>query len=389
MKTDFHKEYELPKWVKIFLGTFISITGLGAIALCYFAYTTKESDAVPVILFVAALLIIISGLLSYYLKRWRLLVSDEEIYFREFLSEKSLRFVDVFGWRITRNYFVIEPKDKMLPKLKIDHGFRKSEEFFDWLDKNFKNLDAEDILDEIKQVEQDQNLGNTSEEKQLKLQQARRLTSILNGVGFTLGLLLFFSPFFTDLLYYLSIAFPIGVYLLYRYGNGFYRINERQWTIYNSLSLALVMPILMFSCKIFTRYHVLDYIHILISWLIATSLIVFIYFSDPKQPYKKEGKLWSIAVHVILFAMAFSLGLCIFYNCYLDNSKPAIYRTIVAAKPQKDFISFEGIGPIKSNDNINVSPTTYHHFNVGDSVLIEVRQGKLGSPWFRFMKINS
>jgi hypothetical protein len=145
MDSNNYTEYRLPLWARIFFRAFGIIAIIGALFLVYSGIKSQSKDAILLLSISDSIILIIAASSIYYGASWRLLVSDKDIIHKEFIFKKRLLREDIFGCKVTPNYFIIEPRDKSLPRLKIDQMVERREELVKWLSERFRYVDEDDF----------------------------------------------------------------------------------------------------------------------------------------------------------------------------------------------------------------------------------------------------
>lgn len=306
---------------------------------------------------------------------------------------KEVLLDQISGFRILRTGYgrelLLMSKEPAARNIKIDFGFERQSDLLVWVNRNFTNLDAADFFKEVKQVEQDANLGDTREQRVYVLQRARRWATILNGLAIFVGLWAFFKPYPYEYVIWTMIMLPLLACVSVRHFKGALKFDAGLQTVFPDTGLTFVSTT-MLVFRAFIDWNILAWDNFWAPFAaVSLSFYCLILWSAKDVKNKKGTK--NIIANTILLAvtcMIYAFGAVICLNGILDSSAPSTYKARVIDKGRSTgrhmsyFMKLSPWGPRKTDQEVDVRKSVYGKYKAGDDAVVVVLRGKLGIPWY-------
>jgi hypothetical protein len=317
--------------------------------------------------------------------RSRLTIDGTRIEVRGAFREKSADRSEVEGFRTinTRNgtYWRLELKQGR-GSINIMQWFG-SDELNAWF-QPLTDLDERDRKQLLSEIEQDQELGATAEDRLKALNRAKTWNIGLSAIAVIAALGMLFggakwqSPGAVVLtLIPLAVLYSLNAEpLLYALGKS--RRDPR-----NELSIALFAAAMGFLFG-GIRTHFVSVMPLLpATATVALAFIVAFYMLGRKGP-RTQG------FHAVLLMCAASYSFGLIANCdtLLDNEQATPYQAQVANKHTSSgrsttyYLDFDAWGPFKGANSVSVPESVYGAAQPGDTVCFLVYPGALHAAWF-------
>ncbi len=381
-------EYRIAKGWRIFL--YISMSLLAAL----FSYlgvlpfiepsSDKSLDVFLLLLSMGSNAFIIWGLLE--LRREKFVMEEDRLVQVSAFRTKELPTAVVKGFTLEQNYVVVHPTEKGFPKIKISNYTGGLEELKEHLATRFRNLDQEAYEAEAQQLLEDETLGGTTAERELQLQQVRKLTRMVNSLAIGSSLWLIFFPQPYELAIYVGAVFvPLVLLIVHRY-KGLVRVDENPKSAHPNLATAFIMPPIALGLRSLLDYSILQYSQLWIWISICTAVLFGLTLFVTKE--FKTGKDIARSLLLLLFLGAFSYGALVQFNCMQDESVTQVYRASVLGKSVSSgkhtsyYLELEPWGPQTKAEEVSVSQELYNRVEKGQLMQVYLKKGRLDFPWF-------
>jgi len=221
----------------------------------------------------------------------------------------------------------------------------------------------------------------------------KRKALFINIIGCILGLSTFFSPYFKEILIYLSFAYPIFCLILVRYYRGLISIQPEIRSNIPTISIGFMLSCFGVIGRSVIDYGVLEYKNVWIPSFIIAILILTIYYFNHFVALisKKEHLIFN--VFIIVLIEVFSFFSVIIINCMYDQSMPQIYETPIVRKHEQRvkggtsyYLIIEDWNNTFREMELKVDYKKYYSSYVGEKLKIEQKKGMLDIPWYHFIE---
>ena len=218
---------------------------------------------------------------------------------------------------------------------------------------------------------------------------------LINIIGCILGLSTFLSPYFKEVLIYISFFFPIFCIFLVRYYHGLISIEPEIRPNIPTISIGFILSCFGIIGRSFIDYNVLDHSNIWIPSIIIALLILTIYYFNNfiELISKKEHLVYNI--FIILLIEGFSFYSVIIVNCMYDKSTPQIFETQILNKIEKSkkggivyYLIIEDWNNKFREKRIKTDYRKYYSSFIGEKLKIEQKRGKFDASWYYFIDFH-
>lgn len=384
------KEYKIGKGWAIFIYIFAPLFIALFVWLLIMPFLLDDASIEMLYFFapisLAMIGIAVVGLLDTI--KGKVIVSSDTLSIRSTFINRDLKFQEIKGFRVEQNYIFVLPNTEKKKRIKISSYIGNSSEFIMWLTSNFPDLHQVNEEKEETEILDNFDYGRNAEERSFRLNQAKKVSKVLNWAG---GLILVWTLFIPEPYEYAilaSISLPVIVLVSVIYYKGLIRIDEKKGSVYPTVFIAILMS----SCGLFLRalldYDILDYSNIWIPSIIIGTVMVALMVYATKEFNYKQAKGYFIVLTLIIFFWGYSFGSIVTLNCMYDKSVPQIYHSTVldkrvsSGKTTTYYFELLAWGAQTESDDVSVSEKLYNYLEVGDSVNIYLKRGQLEIPWF-------
>jgi len=378
---------ELPRLTYLFLGLlFISL----GVVFAWQAWTQAHS-AIVALMLVAFLLVPGFYMLALAL-RSRLVINGSRIAMRGAIRERSLDLSEVEGYRTVRMPGVSGLNSYTVLKLELKHcrGTITIQLWVDcdglraWL-KQLPDLDVRDRQVLFTEIQQDQELGATSQDRLNALQRARRWNIVLTAAVITAAVVAVAAAGKLRLGAAVVLALtPILVLYLIKREPLLFAMDAWQKDPRTNLWPAALASGMGLTFTAIGR----DFVSLtaFVPWIAAGSMafILGFYLLGRKRPQ-------SPGFHVVVpvLGVMYGFGLMPAFDTLLDHAKPQTYEVQVAGMHTTTdsnstvyFLDFGPWGPFRDENSVTVSQDEYQRTHAGDEVCFAVHPGLVRVAWY-------
>jgi len=336
---------------------------------------------------IVMILVMLYGIIEVY--KGRILINEQSIKSINTFSKRELKFDEIAGYRIAGGYIFVEPKNNEKKRIKISTYFGGTDEILFLLSKFVPDLDEQNVINEEKEILNDENFGFTKENRVENLARARKISKILNwSAGISMAWIFFYpTPYKYSIL--IAIIIPIVALVIVKFSKGLIRTDEGRGSAYPSVVYAFIYPSIGLAIRAILDYNIFDYSNV---WKITILLtIAFLFILMYKQQELKFKKMldYITVASFALFLFAYSFGTIVHINCYYDNAEPQSFVTKIidkrkntGKKSTSHYLKLSKWGQQTEIDEVSVGKGLYNRVNANDNVKVNFRKGKFEIPWF-------
>jgi len=317
--------------------------------------------------------------------RSRLTIDGTHIEVRGAFREKSAELGEVEGFRTvtTRNgsYWRLQ--------LKPGRGSITIQKWFDCDDlrawfQQLTDLDEQDRKQLLNEIEQDQELGATPEQRMGALAAAKQINVGLSAIAVIAAVGLFAGGVRWRLPAAIVLALiPVAVLYLLNTEPLLYALGKSRRDPRTELSIALLAAAMGFFFN-GVQTHFVSWMPMLPAMaLVALGFIAAFYMLGHKGPRTR-----GFHALVLICGGLFSMGLIAECDTQLDNAKPIPYAAQVvnkhtaSGKSTTYYLDFDAWGPFDSANQVSVPKSVYDAAEPGVTVCFDVYSGALHAVWF-------
>jgi len=376
-------EYRMSGWQRGFfliLGLFL--TGLGILGATALTRQSQQNLALT-----AGLLPLVLGLYMLALMlRSRLVIEGSRIEVRGAFLERSAEFGDVEGFRI------ITTRNGSFWRLQLKQG-RGSITIQKWFDcdelrawfQQLTDLDEQDRKLLLDQIEQNQELGATPEDRLQALGRARGWSIGLSvmAVLASAGAAFLVRPWNLAAAAVLALT-PIAVLCLLNREPLFFAIGKSKRDPRAELGIALFAAGMgLFFIGIGTKFVSMRDL-LPLAGAVALAFIAAFYMLGRNGP-----PMPGFHAVVLMYAGLYSFGLIATCDTLLDHAKAAPYEAPVVSKHTRSgksttyYLDFDAWGPFDGANAVSVPRSVYDAAQPGDPICFDVHPGALHLIWYK------
>lgn len=393
-------EFTYSKWFKIGITLFLCILIGVFISLVFLPfYNEKMSpNAIYIIAPISFFLTILCGLGIRDLFISKVIITDTFISAKNAISDRKLRIEEIKGYKKVEKYIHIYPKSKLKKKIKISDFLSDSASIYYWLYNNFTDLNLQEGHKEEKEFYKSSEYGVSLEDKKMLLKKAHKTAKWIkiSSIVITVVVLFLLKYFGNKNFIYPLVFIPLVIILIVLFFKGIIKYDEKkedEVTIYPSVLWGFLTPV--FGLLLYTMFsiNILKYDLVWSPLVYSTLIISFLCIYGSKEYKLENAKAIGTTISLFLFSAMYCFSVIIITNVFLDTSDeerykaPIIEKRISKGKTTSYYFTLSNKDLSEKSKEFNVSKNVYNLMNIGDSVNIYVKQGRLNIPYYK-IKIN-
>lgn len=318
----------------------------------------------------------------------KLVVDYDKVHTVSAFSNRQLRLDEIRGYRVAENYNFNEPNIESKKRIKVSTYLSRTDEIVGWLASSYPDLDLLNAEQEEQEILGNEELGWSVEQREEKLQKARKTAKTLNWIG---GLVGAWTLFFAEPYEYAiiaSIMVPIIAVVGLKLSAGLIRIDERKDSAYPSVAWAVLAPSLALCLRALLDFNIFSHSEVWApSAIITFTFISVLLIGDKEFRFKKALDYFTFSVIAVMF-YAYSYGAVVTVNCLNDRSEPEVYnakvlsKRISSGKTTTYYVELTPWGLRKEVEEVSVSQDLFEQLDNNDEVNIYFMEGYLDIPWF-------
>ena len=381
--------YRYKAWLMVLMCLIAVIIG-GSFTLGILGSTAngRTHSVLPVALFAVLPLAFAAYFLLLGL-RSRIVIEGSQIAVRGAFTDKSADLSEIEGLRTvsSRNgsYTRLILKEGR-GSITISNSFNTDDAYSEFFQK-IPDLDERDREALLREIEQQQDLGSTPEERLSALSRAKTLSIVLLVVTVLLGIAVAFGAKFLDLstvrlcTVLLAAAPLLAGYFAWRSPLLYAVVKNKK----DPRAEVSFIPFIAGLALIFNTSsdHFVTMQPLYPTWGVAAIGLLALYATGAKS--SARGAI----VALLLFAGIYGYGLAAAADIAFDNSPAVPYTTTVVGghvshgKSTSYYLRLAPWGPVDRQSDVSVSHSTYQNSHIGDNVCLVLHSGSLHAQWFR------
>lgn len=384
------KEYKIGKGWAIFIYVFAPLLIALFVWLLIMPFVLDDTS-IEMLYFFAPLSLGMIGLMVVGILdtiKGKVIISSDTLSIRSTFINRDLKFQEIKGFQVEQNYIFVLPNTEGKKRIKISTYIGNSNELIMWLSSKFPDLHQVNEEKEEAEILDNFEYGRNTEERSSLLNQAKKVTKVLNWTGGLILIWTLFKPEPYEYAILASISLPIIATLVVIYYKGLIRIDEKKGSAYPTVFFAILMT----SCGLFLRalldYDIFDYSNIWTpSITIGIAMISLVVFGTKEFKFKKAKDYFSV-LSLTIFFFGFGYGSIVTLNCMYDESVPETFQSkvldkrISSGKTTTYYLELATWGVQTESDDVSVSEELYNRIEIDDNVNIYLKKGLIEIPWF-------
>jgi hypothetical protein len=382
------QEYGLSLFSKIFYGLGAAAM-FGVAGFLTFHFSTQVSPAQQnTDIFMSIVLALGGSMLSLYLTRRKVIISQEGVTVRGMFNTRALPGNLIKGYRVIEKAIFIYPNQQGVSRLMINDyaGIGDTTGLIESLSLHYTDLNELDRQNDLKIILQDAELGNNEAERLDEFKKAKRIALIYNAIGiavFVLSLAFLRTQSKIDTI---IILWPlIGILLIIR-SKSLIKLVTKSSSAYTCIIWGMYISGIVALIKSLVDYSILQGNRVWLPFVLMGVLVsVVLYFRGWDR---SKNAVWGQGLAVIFIAFIYSYSFAIIVNCNLDNSDPQSYpvtitdKLLVGKNPTVNYVKLSSWAMHDKPSEMKVSREFYNKVFIGANVHIKVKQGLFRIPWY-------
>jgi len=321
------------------------------------------------------------------IEKSKIIFTDSEIIKRSTLVKHRLTFKEIEGYIEDDGDIIIYAKDKDKKPLKIPKHIEESERLLAWFEEHFTDLGEKREHDSTEEILANHKFGKNKAKRNRLLQQANRLTWILNATGGIAAYLALPRNGPYQLFLTICIAMPPIVIAAMIYFKGLIRLIAEKGSAYLSVWPILVCTSVVLMIRAYLDFELVSYMKV---WLFASILAIFLtiitLLVNKGMPLKKlKFRLYTCGL-LVLF-IAYSFGAVIYINCYYDPHTPILAEVEVVDKRISEsgitkYVKLAAWEDISAGQEVVIRDDAFERIEVGNTIQLYHRKGRFDIPWY-------
>jgi len=385
------REYVASVGWKIFLGLFGGGVGLTLPALAVWMVLVAPSPGRHLIAVLAlfAMCAIPSIFLVYSavsVFRYKVVLAADAI--EQTGSWRPIRVErnEILGYRMMPGPYglgVLQLKTQSTGTKKIPLWFRPDELFVSWFG-GLDNVDRDEIAAAMGEIEQDESLGATPQERLQRVQQARKLAQVATWSGIAVAFWFLLNPRPYLPLLFAMLAMPWTAIIGCFYSRVFTISDGGRNTVKADLSRLLLMPGFLLMLRAIQDVHLVDWTGLIVPSL-AGSLVMTLLLTNvaPVIRFGNGKALIYLALLLPYWGSAIAMSDVVF------DQKPAhryaatiVSKRFTTGKGASQYFTVSLWPGTSSNREITVSRSLYRTHGTGQSICIHLHDGAVNLAWY-------
>ena len=388
--SQFPRTYQSSLGWRIFLislGTLIAAASL--LGIWYFGtgHESQSAQGALIMVVVCLAFFILGAYLVVAMLKSKIILTADSIEVHEPFVTRHLLRSQIAGWRLLPTQYVstleLTPRDPHAKKLKFALTVKPDTAFGSWLS-TLSNLDAQDLADSVADLETNQELGFTEEQRSMSLAAAGRYAKYFTWITYAAAVWGWFYPRPYSLAIVILSALPLAAIFLGLRVKGVYQFDGSRNDARPSLALPVILPGAVLAIRTLYDLSFLRWQPLLAPILFVTAVLtVFIISADPNLARKR----WPILA-VFFLSTFYGLGATSLADALLDRSSPQVYQTEVLSKRVETsrhttwYLRLAPWGPQPQTSEVGVPRTLYSSVEPGQKVCVHYHPGALKVPWY-------
>jgi len=376
----------------VFLKAFIFIFCPGLIALFIWALFQFDNQN-PVVYFVVILPFSLGMIgLSVYgvadVAIGKFVIADDRVILHSPFGSRGLLNDEIRGYRKDENYIRIFPVKESQKEMKVSTYLKDAHLIIQWLAIHYTDLDILEGDEEERQVLRNDEFGISEESRLRRLNQARKVSKIINGGAWVLLVWLFAFPRYYTYGITICCLYPlIAIFVTLSY-RGLISPDEYKNSKIPSAGIAFILPGIILALRVLMDFTILMHPSLLWVGVVIISIVFsFLYILPSFRMTSKPIRFYGTAFAMVLLNLFYGYGVIIAANCMLDNSIPSHYETTVCDKRMSTgklttyYLDLNPWGTLAEAQEVKITRDEYESIQKGDSIVVTQHAGYLTIPW--------
>lgn len=385
------QEYKIAKGWAIFIWITLPIFMVLFGWLGIMPFVQDEFDLIMAIEFtsfsVGLEFLMILGLVDITKSKW--IIENNTITAIRVFKTRHFKLEEIKGFKHDQNYLHFIPKDTSAKNIKVSPYVGQFGHLITWCENNLINLDREEIINEEKDILENEEYGRNIHEREYRFIQAKRLTKGLNIVSVIVGALTLFYPHYYKIQIIVCSLLPIIGLVVLNAFKGLIKIDGKPNTTHPKIFLTFLIPSCALAMRALVDFTIFDYENFWIPAIFLFTVYGFIILKETKRQFNLSKGLTYLSIFGMLaFGALYIYGMVITTNVTFDNAQPQMYKAQILNKrissgdSETHYLKLGEWGPQSEIKDVSVSKDIYENKVIGDSAIIYYNNGLFKIPYY-------
>ena len=390
----FPKTYSASIGWKVFLAVIGFSLGIGGLAGTWYFGTGHEVRHDTSMYMLVGISLAMTVLGSYcaaipiFLKI--LVLKESELLIPGFFNNRVVQRSDISGYRIRVNQGIkilqleLITKNGKSKKSNVTLLFAPDEVFIHWFD-SVPNIDSVELAASLQEVQSDERLGRSPEERLVNVANARKIGRVLTIISWAIAAWAMFYPRPYTLVFFALTSLPlIALWLCWRYSAIFIIDDTGKSTARVDLTAILAMPGFILALRALKDVHLVDNMGLLTPTLCALAALVAVIAWIAPIYRRKLGRLALVAVLMSAYpASAIAIANALFDKSLSEQLVlPVLGKRHTTGKGATQYLSIPPSNTDHGLSEVQVSRDLYQHVGIGQSICLSLHPGVFGLSWY-------
>jgi hypothetical protein len=379
------QEYRIPAWLRtlhLLLG--LMLIGFGV----FIANLLVQQKNYGLAVFMAILPMLPACFILAMALRSRLVIDGTRFEVHYAFTEKAADLSEVEGYR------TISSRNGSFWRLQLKDG-RGAISIYKWFDNaqvrawlaQIPNLDELDRKAMLAEIEQNQDLGATPQERLARLAGAKRVNIGLTVVAVLVALAFAFGS--------ASLRYPSAVVLAVIPAGLIYLIHQAPllyglFTPKRDPRTNFGIAFLVCGVGLIIGNHGVHFVETP-RMLEYAGLVALLCCAGIYSAAQKNSQFWGVVLGMLLLACPYGWGVAAAADTLPDKSAPANYTATVVNKHLTSgrsttyYLDLSPWGPMQGKNDVSVPRSTYQNAAIGDQVCLALHSGALHVQWYQLV----
>ena len=273
------------------------------------------------------------------------------------------------------------------PLQKRGGASRKKRHHYLW-PATYSDLDAQEQEQANVAILQDDSLGATTEEREIRLSKARRTSKVLNIAGGAVAAWLLFQPDPYHWAVAAGLALPWLTAAALWLHPAALSLVENKNSAHPSPSLALLLPALALLLRGVLDFEILNYQNLWLPAAVVTIGLAGGLLTSTRHFVTQSDSRLSTLLTALGYAALYGFAATLIVNCAYDeghatkHTARVLRKHVSSGKTTTYYLEVSSWGPRRTAADVVVSRDYYQQLQVGNEVRIHQMPGRLSVPWF-------
>lgn len=352
-------------------------------------YDERSTTNIIILNIFGVISLIASILIWLYWKKSRIIFHSDKVEEISLFRTYVIHYSNIEGYRQkdvgSSRALSLIPLDKKKRIIELDPKYSEiKSETLDWLYNSFKDLDKLDFENEKKEIEANFDFGISKQDRNERLNQAKKISRILYLIAAILFFWVMLRPQPYQIAMWTLLIFPFIGHLAVKYFRGLIKYDTSSEKIYPNIAPVIIVPGGMLTFRSFIDFAILDWTNFWLPFILIILAQMTIINFNVKKINKRAWKMFD----VVFICTLYSFGATIQLNWLLADDLRSTYNVEVLekriSKGSPTTYHFK-LTPWELNPEIEeerVYRDVYETYNVGDTISVVVGYGFFNIPWY-------